>query len=125
MKLEHITNGSQDTPLIRLYDFGRADALMLHRIVDDLTSGRRDQAPLHEIEGIEPLGECRLTLAVGGQDEGVIEEAGGFTCTLTKQAWGHIAYLIEPFCERAEPGLFQYLDQTSSITLLLSVDGGW
>ena len=125
MKLQHIANGSQDTPLIRLYDFGRADAFMLHRVVDDLTFGRRNQVPLHEVDGIEPVGACRLTLAVGGRNEGVIEGPGGFTCTLTREAWGHIAYLIEPFCERAEPGFFQYLDQTSSITLLLSVDGGW
>jgi hypothetical protein len=125
MKLEYIANGALDTPLIRLYDFGRTDASMLHRVVDDLTFGRHNQVPLHAIDGVERVGEWRLTFAVGGRDEGVIKQAGGFTCTLTKQTWGHIAYLIEPFCGRAEWGHFQCLDQTSSITLLLSVDGGW
>src|SRR5262245_22146529 len=125
MKLEHIANGGHDTPLLRLYDFGRAEASMLRGVVNDLRDGRRAAVPLHEIDGIEPVGGCRLTLAAGRRNKGVVEEPAGFTCTLTNEAWGHVAYLIEPFCERVEPGQFQYLDETSSITLLLSVDGSW
>ena len=52
-------------------------------------------------------------------------DADGFTCVLARETWSQIADLIEPFCERAEAGSFQYLVQDSGITLLLSVDGRW
>ena len=39
MKLEHIANGSLDTPLIRLYNFDEAAAVMLDKIAAELKSG--------------------------------------------------------------------------------------
>ena len=125
MKLEYIADGGHDTPLIRLYDFGRAEAIMLRGLVLDLHSGRRIRASLHDVGGIVPVGGCRLTFAVGSRDEGVIEQSGEFTCSLTRDGWSRMADLMKPFCEHVEPNRFQYLDESSGITLLLSVDGCW
>jgi len=46
MKIEYIASGAIDTPLIRLYDFGRDGAFTLHLAVNDLASGVRDQVEL-------------------------------------------------------------------------------
>jgi hypothetical protein len=125
VQLEFIPDGALDTPLVRLYDFDEAHAARLYRVVAELESGARDAVRLHELPAAESIDGCQLTLNVGNRDEGVRGEPPIFSCVLTRETWGQVADLIEPFCEQARPGTFQYLDDTSAITLLLSVDGGW
>jgi hypothetical protein len=125
VKLEYIADDAIDAPLIRLYDFDSNGAVELHRLVSDLSAGRRDHVTLHSAHGFEPVRGCRLVLHVGTRDEGVVPLDDGFVCTLTPSTWRNVADLIQPFCERADRNTFQYLDDTSDITLLLSVDGGW
>jgi len=125
MKIEYIANGDIDTPLIRLYDFGRDGALTLHLAVNDLASGVRDQVELQELPGVESLGDCRLSLHAGSQDLGVVEHGTHFTWTLTRAAWRDVGSLIAPFCERAAPGMFPHLDLVGKIAVVFSVDGSW
>jgi hypothetical protein len=82
MKIEYIASGAIDMPLIRLYDFGRDGAFTLHLAVNDLASGVRDQVELRGLPGMESLGGCRLSLHVGSQDPGVVEQGTNFTWTL-------------------------------------------
>lgn len=125
VKLEYIADGAIDTPLIRLYDFGTKEAVELHRLVCDLSAGRQEQVALDGARGIEAVDGCRLVLRVGTRNEGVVRQGDGFVCTLTASTWRDVAELVQPFCERADRNTFQYLDDTSEITLILSVDGGW
>ena len=125
MKIEYIASGDIDTPLIRLYDFGRDGAFTLHLAVNDLASGVRDQVELQELPGVESLGGCRLGLHAGSQDLGVVKQGTHFTWTLTRAAWRDVGSLITPFCERAAPGMFQHLDLVGEIAVVFSVDGSW
>ena len=74
MKIEYIASGAIDTPLIRLYDFGRDGAFTLHLAVNDLASGVRDQVELQELPGVESLDGCRLSVHAGSQDLGVVKQ---------------------------------------------------
>lgn len=125
MKLEYIADGAIDTPLIRLYDFGTKEAVELHRLVCGLSAGRQEQVALDRARGFEAVDGCRLVLRIGSRDEGIVRRHDGFVCTLTLSTWQEVAERVQPFCERAEHNAFQYLDDTSEIALLLSVDGGW
>jgi hypothetical protein len=125
MKVEYVRDGAIDTPLIRLHDFDAEGASAVHQLISDLSAGRRDEVQLHAEGGVESINGCRLILRVGDGDQGIIHGAGAFVCTLTRDTWDDVAARMEPFCEDAQPGTFQYLDETSSIRLLLSADGGW
>jgi hypothetical protein len=125
MKLEYVPDGAIDTPLIRLYDFDEAQAAQLRSLAAELASGLCDEARVHGLEEVEAIGGCQLTFKVGPRDEGVGGGPTTFTCALRRETWEQVAQLIEPFCELARPGTFQYLDDTSGTTLLLSVDGRW
>ena len=125
MKLEYIADGAIDTPLIRLYDFGTNEAVELHRRVSGLGAGRLEHIALHDAQAVEAVDGCRLVLRVGSRDEGVARLNDGFLCTLTPSTWRQVAARVQWFCEGAEPNTFQYLDDTSEITLVLSIDGGW
>lgn len=125
MKLEYIADRDVDTPLIRLYNFDSDEAVELYRLVSDLSAGRREHVALHGTRGFEAVDGCRLVLRVGSRDEGVVRLDDGFLCTLTPTTWQEVAERVQPFSERANHNAFQYLDDTSEITLLLSVDGGW
>jgi len=125
MKLQYIANGAQDTPLIRIYEFDAVQAHLLRKAVTALAAGTSNELRLHTLDGVESVGGCRLTCAVDKRDIGVTDDGGGYRCVLTRESWAQVAGLIEPFCDYAQPGTFQYLDQTSNITLVLTVDGGW
>ena len=71
MKIEFIPDGAVDTPLIRIYDFDQAAVSRLHQVIEALEAGTSDQVFLHELPGMECVGDCRLTLKVGKHDVGV------------------------------------------------------
>lgn len=127
MRLEYLPDGSVDCPLIRLYDFDVSAAMSLLRLVTGLADGSITTIALHEVREIRSVDECRLTLIAGKSDEGVIRlaRANQFECVLTRTSWGYVAGLIEPFCTTGTSDRFQWLDQTSDISLLLSPAGLW
>jgi hypothetical protein len=126
MKLQFLPDGSAACPLIRLYDFGTADAVRLRKLFDCLAGGSRADIALHEQEGIETVDGCQLNLRVGKQDIGTVQK-GPFTfeCDLTPARWADVASLTQPFCEAAGPNTYAWLDETGQIALLLSPDGKW
>jgi len=44
---------------------------------------------------------------------------------LSQETWEQIAGLIESFCKSGGLSGYQWLDETSDISLLLSPDGSW
>jgi hypothetical protein len=126
MKMEFLAEASPDCPLIRLYDFQTRDALELKNLFDSLADGTRTAIALHEQSFIEPIDGCRLNLRVGIRDTGIVQ-TGPFTFEgrLTPARWSDVAGLSEPFCVSAEPNRFQWLNEDSKISLLLSPDGMW
>lgn len=126
MRLEYLPDGSLDCPLIRLYDFDAAAATHLLRLVASLSDGSVGRIVLDERQEITLVDGCKLALVAGGSDHGVVRMAANqFECVLTPASWANVAGLIEPFCEPGVSNSFQWLDETSDISLLLSPDGLW
>ena len=123
--MEYIESGSADCPLIRLYEFNRVEAGLLHDVVTRLATGSIEALRLHDQSFIEAVGGCRLTLRVGKRDSGIVSlDPRNFECVLTTEAWHDVAFLVEPFYE-SDVARFQWLNERSEISLLLTRDGRW
>lgn len=126
MKLEYLKTGSPDCPLIRLYDFSVGQASKLAAALSELVMGTRDEVAVHELEGVEVIANCQLTLRVGRWDQAVLQTGppATFTCTLTAGRWEDVLGLMEPFCQGA--GGHQWLiGSPGEAALVLSADGEW
>ena len=125
MKLEFLSEGSRDCPLIRLYQFDQPEAKQLKAIFESMAAGSQQRLALHEEPWIEAIGECRLDLEVGIRDCGVIQRGPmRFEYVLKEDSWSDLALLVEPFY-RDEPGVYQWLNERGKVSLLLSKDGKW
>ena len=126
MKLEYLSGGSPDCPLIRMYEFTPNEAIDLKAIFDCLANGAIIECALHEQKGVEPVAGCQLNLRVGSRDRG-IHQLGplAFECMLTTEGWFEVADLAEPFCKNTNKGSFQWLNADGPISLLLSPSGKW
>ena len=62
MKLENVPNGSEDCPLIRLFDFDEEECEQIRLLLSQLAAGKLNQAELHEAEFVEPVDSCKVTL---------------------------------------------------------------
>ena len=60
MKIEVLTEGSEDCPLIRLFDFDPSEAKRLVGIFSKLADGSLQSVVLTEIPGFEPVSGCCL-----------------------------------------------------------------
>ena len=128
MRLEYLADRSADCPLIRLYDFDSKQADVFRNYVLALADGSRDTVAVHELPLVESIEACRLVFKVSSGDRGVVKigPQNRFDCLLTPASWRQVADLMEPFCEAGDRrGYFQWLDETSNISLLFSPDGHW
>jgi hypothetical protein len=126
MKLEFVSEGSPDCPLIRLFDFCPAEAARLLAAITHLVSGAAEQVALHELAGVEAVSGCRLTLCVRPWDQAVVAKGtpADFECGFTRGTWDNVAGLVEPFAH-GEDG-FQWLAGVpGEASLLLSPSGQW
>lgn len=126
MKLEYLPDGSDDCPLSRVYDFDPNQALELQRLVECLADGSRDNLSVHELPFVTSVDDCQLVFNVGERDLGIANiNRNRFSCLLTRASWENIVGLMGPFCIPETSNGFQWLDETSEISLLLSPDGLW
>ena len=127
MKMEFLPDGSLDCPLIGLYDFDTKQACHLHSLILQLANGTVNEVSLHEAFWMEAIDGCSLILLVADTDQGIIwvAESGNFFCNLRFCSWASVAELVSNFCVSSVPGTFQWLDETSPISWLLSPSGFW
>lgn len=126
MKIEFLPEGAEDCPLIRLFDFGPLEAKRLVGIFSQLADGSLHSVVLNEIPGFEPVAGCCLVLRVGETNQGILaKDSGCFECLLEKSQWEQLVGLTEPFCSNSTREHFQWLDETSPISLLISPTGRW
>jgi hypothetical protein len=126
MKLEFLSVGSSDGPLIRLYDFDAVGAQRLREAFRCLSARSRETLPLHEEWWVEPVDGCALTLRLGIRDLGVVERLPSrFECVLTAQTWAKLVSRVGPFCDSASDKAYHWLNQDGEISLLLSPRGTW
>ena len=127
MKLEYIADGSPYCPLIRLYEFTDIETSGLRTKIAELAQGSSISIALHDLNFVTPIGDCELILIVADDDQGILASDSDslFMCMLSQETWEQIAGLIESFCKSGALSGYQWLDETSDISLLLSPDGTW
>jgi hypothetical protein len=127
MKLEYIADGSPYCPLIRLYEFTDIETSGLRTKIAELAQGSSISIALHDLNFVTPIGDCELILIVADDDQGILASDSDslFMCMLSQETWEQIAGLIESFCKSGGLSGYQWLDETSDISLLLSPDGTW
>jgi hypothetical protein len=125
MKLEHLSDGSPECPLIRLHAFVPAEVRQLLAALQELASGAARQVELHGLPFIEAVAGCQLTLRVADWDQGMLRDAeSAFHCALTRGGWEDVAGLLEPFAEGVDG--YQWLSPAGSeVGWLISVCGEW
>lgn len=122
MKVERLTDGSPDCPLVRLFDFTSSEAESLRKGVRCLADGQRERLDLEDC-GVTPVDGFALSFVAGHRDVGLASELGRFAWVLRAETWDKIEGLIEPFTK----GLtgFQWLSKDGGTSLLISPDGTW
>jgi hypothetical protein len=126
MKIEYLPTGSDDCPLIRLYEFGHPEVEQLLASVDLLAKGQVVEMSLHEAPYVESVDGCRLYLKTGKKDIGVVETGdNSFDWILTDEGWDDLVWLARPFLDGILHNRFQWLDERTDISVLFSPDGGW
>jgi hypothetical protein len=126
VKIEFLPEGSEDCPLIRIFDFDPSEAKRLVGVFSQLADGSLQRVVLTEIPGFEPVAGCCLILRVGEKNHGIMaKDSCSFECTLDKSRWERVADLTAPFCSSSTKENFQWLDDAGSISLLVSPTGLW
>ena len=125
MKLEYLPDGSDDCPLVRMYDFVPTEVAGVLASVSKLIYGTSQQIALHKLPGVEAVGECRLFISSGLKDQGLLQLAApaAFECILSKDGWEDVAGLIEPFSEGIVG--YQWLSVIGDAKWLFSLNGTW
>ena len=127
MKLEFLPEGSDDCPLIRLYDFDVSDAMRLKEAFRALSEGSRQSIPLHEEWWLRSIEDCQLVLRLGKRELGIVQRLPmRFECVLTEEGWREAMEKTDPFCrppENRQPESHQWLNQDGEVPLLLSPTG--
>jgi hypothetical protein len=129
MKLEFLAEGSDDCPLIRLYDFDITDAKRLREAFRALSDGSLQSIALHEEWWMQPLEDCQLSLRLGQRDLGVVQRLPmRFECVLMREGWLELMEKAAPFCappENPSAEMHQWLNSDGEVSLLLSASGKW
>lgn len=128
MKIEYIEETSGHKPFIRLYDFSNSEVLEIKKLIDRLIDGEVNEVPVHEHANINPIDNCRLRLRAGEENVGIryLPQHKEFECVLTRPFYENMSQLINSFAEHSvEMQGFEWLDETSDISLLISPSGRW
>ena len=122
MKLDYLKDGSDDCPLVRLYEFDSVEAGRLRQTFDALAEGSIERVGLETVESVDG---SHLAFVRSTCDRGVVEiTPHHFEVALASEGWRQAADFVAPFCD----GGFGYqwlAPQTRGIQLLFSKDGAW
>ncbi|MCI0528263.1 MAG: hypothetical protein L0Y56_12560 [Nitrospira sp.] len=123
MKVDYLAEGSDDCPLIRLYEFTNEEAKQLKNAIIRLASATLKELPLETLTHFESVDGTTLCFVTGTQDNGIVQTKGQeFKIILSPTSWDQVAGLIDPFTGGASG--HQWLWE-GPIRLLLSKDGRW
>lgn len=85
MKLDYLKDGSDDCPLVRLYEFGSTEIQRLRQSFESLASGTTERIVLDEVESVDGT-QLVFTRAV--RDRGVVQTGpASFDVVLTPEGF--------------------------------------
>jgi len=119
--VEFLKDGPPDCPLIRIYGNEPFSAAKLASAFRQLADGKTPEIAIHEIPGFQSIEGCLLFARLNHENFGVRpinDEA--FECMLRAETWERLRELVEPFTAPLTGTRFQWLDETSNISLLIS-----
>ena len=120
MKVEYLADGSNDCPLIRLYEYNQSEVRRLRELMRELANGVRQSASLQNESWVMPVDGCCLSLLRGSRDRGIRQVLPlNFECVLSSTGWSNVEGLLQPFCDSDTNG-FQWLTCDGRISLLIS-----
>ena len=125
MRLECLTSGSPECPLVRLYDFQPHEAADLLTAINSLASAAAERIEVHDLPFVESVGGCRLVFTGQHHDRAIVSGPNGneFDCGFTAATWDNVAGLLEPFA-KGDRG-FQWLAGVpGDAALLISASSG-
>jgi hypothetical protein len=127
MNIEFIAEGGLDCPLLLIC--GR-DIAVIGRLAAEfqqLADGAVGRVAVHELAGLNAVGEICLTALVSDRDEGVVPLAPGvLQWRLTAASWDNVVGLLEPLESRSsEEHAHQYIEQSGDISVIVSTDRSW
>ena len=125
MKLDYLKDGSDDCPLVRLYEFRSEEIRLLRQSFESLASGTAEHVALDDVMPVESAEGTRLTFSRATRDRGVVPSGDrSFDVVLTPDGWQRCIGLLEPFCQPSWG--YQWLcDNVGRIRSLFSHDGSW
>jgi len=125
MKVEHLTEGSPDCPLIRLFNFTASEVQQLRKAFEALATGLLERVSLDGILCVENPDAILLEFVRSDRDTGIMKrDQRTFVLELSAEGWTTAAELAQPFCQSSSLG-HQWLTNTGGIRLLLSPTGHW
>ncbi len=123
MKVERLTHGSPDCPLVRLFDFTPSEAETLRQAVRRLADRQRMRVDLEADCGVSPVEGFALAFVAAPRDVGFTPEPSHSCWVLRPESWDNIEGLIVPFTQGATG--YQWLCEVGDTALLFSPDGSW
>jgi hypothetical protein len=125
LRLEFLSAGSPDCPLLRISGDDVQAASRLRKTFTSLAHGSTKEACINELPDIQAIDGVKLTAFVGKTNRGVVRvgDSRSFHWFLTSAGWANNADLIEAFCESVGVAYFQWLDSPSDISVLFSPSG--
>jgi hypothetical protein len=125
MKLEYLSEGPDDSGLIRLYDYGSSEVRELRTVASELATGARERIALHEESWIASVDGCKLILRRDRRNSGIRQLGSlNFECELSADGWHNVEGLLESFCG-STTSEFQWLTHQGKISFLISHSGRW
>ncbi|MEL7345807.1 MAG: hypothetical protein AAFN59_13300 [Pseudomonadota bacterium] len=127
MKVEYLSSGSNDCPLIRIFGTNREEAISLRKAILSLADGTKMSVSTEEIFGLASSQNCRVVMSLGQTDLAPTEPRDGeFQWVLTVSGWKQVAELLSPFTHNARKGSYQWIggDNVGEVSILFSFSEG-
>jgi len=97
LKIDYFKEGSDDCPLVRIYDFDSEDAKRLRRTFKALADGLLERVLLEPVESVDGT---QLIILRSERDGGVTETGSkNFEVALSYEGWLQEADAVVLFCE--------------------------
>ena len=126
--INFIQDGSKDCPILQISGTDLQTSRELFHAIRTLRDSMAGSFIIHEVFGFENCKVPALTFEISHSDIGVqkARSGDGFTCTLSYDGWTRVEDFLAPFCSRlSSQNGFQWLDESSEISLLYSPCRAW
>ena len=121
MKLEFLSGGSPDCPLIRIFEFSVEQLSELLGEIRSLAHGESTSFNLDSIAGAESIENLSLSFLAADQDEGLVGQAPTFELRLRPLRWSEVEGLARALL--GSSGGYQWLSDEGVASVLLSSTG--